>query len=67
MVYPDGSEAHYAYDEAGRLAGVTDAEGSALAAYGYDNDGRMTTLQSGATRSAVPWRPAPTDTTRATG
>ena len=43
MVYPDGSEAHYAYDEAGRLAGVTDAEGNALAAYGYDGDGRMTT------------------------
>ncbi len=43
MVYPDGGEVHYAYDAAGRLAGVTDAEGSALAAYGYDGDGRMST------------------------
>ncbi len=43
MVYPDGSETHYAYDAAGRLAGVTDAGGNALAAYAYDNDGRMAT------------------------
>ena len=47
MVYPDGSEVRYAYDEAGRLAGVTDAEGNALAAYAYDGDGRMTTLAVG--------------------
>lgn len=47
MVYPDGSEAHYAYDAAGRLAGVTDAGGSALAAYAYDHDGRMTSLAVG--------------------
>ena len=47
MVYPDGSEVRYAYDAAGRLAGVTDAEGNALAAYAYDHDGRMTTLAVG--------------------
>ena len=43
MVYPDGSEVRYAYDAAGRLAGVTDAGGKALATYAYDNDGRMAT------------------------
>ncbi|MCY3774268.1 MAG: hypothetical protein OXG98_19865 [Gemmatimonadetes bacterium] len=42
MVYPDGSEVRYTYDATGRLAGVTDAEGNALAAYTYDSDGRMT-------------------------
>ena len=36
MVYLDGSEVHYAYDEAGRLADVRDAEGNALGAYGYN-------------------------------
>ena len=49
MVYPDGSEVRYAYDAAGRLAGVTDAEGSALATYAYDHDGRMTTHTVGGT------------------
>ncbi len=49
MVYPDGGEVHYAYDAAGRLSAVRDAEGSALAAYGYDNDGRMTTHKVGHT------------------
>ena len=49
MVYPDGSEAHYAYDAAGRLAGVTDAGGNALATYAYDHDGRMTTHTVGGT------------------
>ncbi|MCY3713094.1 MAG: hypothetical protein OXH02_07380 [Gemmatimonadetes bacterium] len=49
MVYPDGSEAHYAYDAAGRLAGVTDAGGNALAAYAYDHDGRMATHTVGGT------------------
>jgi len=47
MVYPDGGEVHYAYDAAGRLSAVRDAEGSALAAYGYDGDGRMTTHNVG--------------------
>ncbi len=49
MVYPDGGEVHYAYDAAGRLAGVTDAEENALAAYSYDNDGRMATHSVGHT------------------
>ena len=49
MVYPDGSEALYAYDAAGRLAGVTDAKGNALADYAYDHDGRMTTHTVGGT------------------
>ncbi len=47
MVYPGGGEVHYAYDAAGRLAGVTDAEGSTLAAYAYDRDGRMSTHRVG--------------------
>ena len=49
MIYPDGSEARYAYDAAGRLAGVTDAKGNALATYAYDHDGRMTTHTVGGT------------------
>ncbi len=49
MVYPDGSETRYAYDAAGRLAGVTDAGGNALAAYAYDNDGRMSSHAVGGT------------------
>ncbi len=49
MVYPDGSEARYAYDAAGRLAGVSDAGGSALATYAYDDDGRMATHTVGGT------------------
>ena len=49
MVYPDGSEARYAYDAAGRLAGVTDAGGNALAAYAYDDDGRMSSHAVGGT------------------
>ncbi len=49
MVYPDGSEARYAYDAAGRLAGVTDAGGNAVATYAYDHDGRMTSRAMGGT------------------
>ena len=51
MVYPDGSEACYTYDAAGRLAGVTDAGGNALATYAYDNDGRLATHTVGGTLS----------------
>ena len=52
MVYPDGSEVRYTYDAAGRLAGVADAEGNALATYAYDHDGRMTSHAVGeATKS----------------
>ena len=56
MVYPDGSEAHYAYDAAGRLAGVTDAGGNALAAYAYDHDGRMATHTVGGTLATGAYR-----------
>ena len=56
MVYPDGSEVHYAYDAAGRLAGVTDAEGSALATYAYDDDGRMATHTVGGTLATGAYR-----------
>ncbi len=49
MVYPDGTEARYAYDAAGRLSGVTDAGGSALATYAYDDDGRMSSHTVGGT------------------
>jgi len=49
MVYPDGSEARYAYDAAGHLAGVTDAGGNALATYAYDHDGRMSSHAVGGT------------------
>ena len=49
MVYPDGTEARYAYDAAGRLAGVTDAKGIALATYAYDHDGRMSSHAVGGT------------------
>lgn len=49
MVYPDGSAAHYTYDAAGRLAGVTDAGGNALATYAYDHGGRMSSHAVGGT------------------
>ena len=56
MVYPDGTEARYAYDSAGRLAGVTDAGGNALAVYAYDHDGRMATHTVGGTLATGAYR-----------
>ncbi|MDD9948386.1 MAG: hypothetical protein OXU48_02505 [candidate division Zixibacteria bacterium] len=49
MVYPDGSEVRYTCDASGRLAGVTDAKGNALATYAYDHDGRMSSHAVGGT------------------
>ena len=41
LIYPDGSQARYAYDGAGRLSRVRDARGATLAAYTYTAAGNM--------------------------
>ncbi len=41
LIYPDGSQARYAYDGAGRLARVWDARGATLAAYTHTAAGNM--------------------------
>ena len=43
LVYPDGSQARYAYDGAGRLSRVRDAEGRTLAAYTHTAAGNIKT------------------------
>jgi YD repeat-containing protein len=45
---PDGSRLRYQYDQAGRLATVTDDSGQPLESYGYGPDGtRLVTTQAG--------------------
>ena len=41
LIYPDGSQARYAYDGAGRLARVWDARGATLASYTHTAAGNM--------------------------
>ncbi len=41
LVYPDGAQARYAYDGAGRLARVWDAEGNTLAAFTHTAAGNI--------------------------
>ena len=43
LVYPDGAQARYAYDGAGRLARVGDARGMTLAAYTHSAAGNIKT------------------------
>ena len=43
LVYPDGSQARYAYDSAGRLSRVWDAHGRTLAAYTHTAAGNIDT------------------------
>ncbi len=43
LVYPDGAQARYAYDGAGRLARVGDAKGNTLAAYTHTAAGNIAT------------------------
>ena len=43
LVYPDGAQARYAYDGAGRLARVGDANGNTLAAYTHTAAGNIAT------------------------
>ena len=43
LIYPDGSQARYAYDGAGRLSRVRDAEGRTLAAYTHTAAGNVKT------------------------
>ena len=41
LIYPDGSQARYAYDGAGRLSRVRDARGATLASYTHTAAGNM--------------------------
>ena len=41
LIYPDGSQARYAYDGAGRLNRVRDAKGATLASYSHTAAGNM--------------------------
>ena len=43
LIYPDGAQARYAYDGAGRLARVWDAEGTTLAQYTHTAAGNIDT------------------------
>ena len=43
LVYPDGAQARYAYDGAGRLSRVGDANGNTLAAYTHTAAGNIAT------------------------
>ncbi len=43
LIYPDGSQARYAYDSAGRLSRVWDAQGKTLAAYTHTAAGNIAT------------------------
>ena len=43
LIYPDGAQARYAYDGAGRLARVWDAQGNTLAAYTHTAAGNIGT------------------------
>ena len=43
LIYPDGAQARYAYDGAGRLARVWDAEGTTLAQYTHTAAGNIAT------------------------
>ena len=43
LVYPDGAQARYAYDGAGRLSRVGDARGNTLAAYTHTAAGNIAT------------------------
>ena len=43
LIYPDGSQARYAYDSAGRLSRVWDAQGKTLAAYTHTAAGNIDT------------------------
>ena len=51
LIYPDGTQARYAYDGAGRLAGVWDEQGNTLAAYTHTAAGNIATHTVGATHS----------------
>ncbi|HEM3527204.1 TPA: hypothetical protein U1B46_001863 [Streptococcus suis] len=46
MVYPDGSEVAYSYDELDRLTKVTDRDGK-VTTYAYDKAGDMTKIERG--------------------
>ena len=43
LIYPDGSQARYAYDSAGRLSRVWDAQGRTLASYTHTAAGNIAT------------------------
>ncbi|MCY3713101.1 MAG: hypothetical protein OXH02_07415 [Gemmatimonadetes bacterium] len=43
LVYPDGAQARYAYDSAGRLSSVGDANGNTLATYTHTAAGNIAT------------------------
>ncbi len=43
LIYPDGSQARYAYDSAGRLSRVWDAQGKTLVAYTHTAAGNIAT------------------------
>jgi len=43
LIYPDGSQARYTYDSAGRLSRVWDAQGKTLAAYTHTAAGNIDT------------------------
>ena len=47
LVYPDGAQARYAYDSAGRLSRVGDAKGNTLAAYTHTAAGNIATHVAG--------------------
>ena len=47
LVYPDGAQARYAYDGAGRLSRVGDANGNTLAAYTHTAAGNIETHVAG--------------------
>ena len=47
LVYPDGAQARYAYDCAGRLSRVGDANGNTLAAYTHNAAGNIATHVAG--------------------
>ena len=51
LIYPDGAQARYAYDGAGRLSRVWDEQGKTLAAYTHTAAGHIATHIVGATHT----------------
>ncbi len=51
LIYPNGAQARYAYDSAGRLSRVGDAQGKTLAAYTHTAAGNIDTHIVGATHT----------------